>query len=187
MLRFLFGGLMGVSAFTVHEPPLPSGGVSNLERAESLFFVRDGFSWRAAFFSPFYLLVRGEWRALLAYVAVAAVLILLLSAVGAKPDWMVWMFVLLNVVTGFEASELKRWSLDRAGWHEIGSVSGRGREEAERRFFEAWMPTLSDGPAFAAITPRGSAVSPDSAIETRMEAALNRLSRRLRERFAVKK
>jgi hypothetical protein len=187
MLRRLLGGLMGVSAFTVHEPPLHAGGSSRMERAESLLFVRDGFSWRAALFSPFYLLVRGEWRALAAYIGVATVLALLLSATGAKSDWIVWMFVLLNLITGFEASELKRWSLDRAGWQEVGSVSGRGHEEAERRFFEAWLPTLADRPSHAHGVPVSFVVSPEADLETRMEAAAKRLSQRLRERFAIKK
>jgi hypothetical protein len=187
MLRMLFGGLMGVSAFTVHAPPLGGGGLSRIERAEGLLFVRDGFSWRAALFSPFYLLVRGEWRALAAYVVVATVLSLLLSAVGAKSDWIVWTFVLLNLLTGFEASELKRWSLDRAGWQEVGSVSGRGRDEAERRFFEAWLPTLADAAPSAEGAPHVPVVSPEAGVEARMEAAVKGLSQRLRERFAIKK
>jgi hypothetical protein len=186
MLRYLFSGLAGVAAFTVHEPPSP-GGESRIARAESLLFIRDGFCWRAALFSPFYFLFRGEWRALAAYAAAAVVLILLLSAIGAQSDWIVWTFVLLNLIAGFEASELRRWSLDRAGWREVGSVMGRGREEAERRFFEAWMPTLAANPppseGGAAL---GAAVSPDSDIETRMEAAVKRLSQRLRQKFAVK-
>lgn len=189
MPRMLLGGLMGVSAFTVHEPPSVAG-LSRVERAESMLFVRDGFSWRAALFSPFYLLLRGEWRALAAYIAVATVLIVALSAAGAKSDWIVWMFVLLNMITGFEASELKRWSLDRAGWQEVGSVSGRGREEAERRFFEAWFPTLpADPPEHAGLSANGRHGGagpwspPADDTTSRIEAAVRGLSARLRSKY----
>ena len=41
--------------FTVHEPPSPPP--DRLERAESLVFVKDGFSWTAALFGPVWLLV----------------------------------------------------------------------------------------------------------------------------------
>lgn len=187
MLRYLLSGLAGVAAFTVHEPPSGGGPASRLERAERLLFVRDGFSWRAALFSPFYLLIRGEWLALALYAIAALALVALLSLIGAKADWIAWSFVLLNVVVGFEASEIKRWSLGRAGWQEVGSVSGRGRDEAERRFFEAWMPTLAEAAPPHAGDNAGRIAVPETAdIETRMEAAVRRLAARLRERFAVK-
>ena len=113
MLGMLVNGMARVSAFTVHEPPQDGG--TKLERAEHLLFVRDGFSWRAAVFGPFYLLVRGEWLALAAYVAASLALIAILVASDARADWFVWVFLLLNIVTGFEVSELKRWSLGRRG------------------------------------------------------------------------
>lgn len=182
MLRLLLDGIARVSAFTVHEPPQISG--TRLERAESLLFVADGFSWRAALFSPFYLLVRGQWLALAAYAAAAVVLWVLLAAAGAGNEWFTLIFIVLNVIAGFEASELKRWSLGRAGWQEIATVSGRGQEDAERRFFEAWLPSVPDQ------TPgerHSGAFTPDGFDTTsRVEASVRRLSERLRGKFATK-
>jgi hypothetical protein len=178
MLRWLLNGMARVSAFTVHEPP-ESGGTP-FERAESLAFVEDGFSWLAALFAPIYLIVRGEWLALAAYTVAALVLMSILSLVGASDNWIGWMFLLLNIVTGFELSAFKRWSLSRAGWREIATVSGRGREEAERRFFEDWLPVVSsDGAAIGALAHR--ATKPD--LETRVEDAVQRLAGRLRAKF----
>jgi hypothetical protein len=184
MLYWLFNGMARVSAYTVHQPPHAGG--TKLERAESLLFVADGFSWRAALFSPFYLLVRGEWLALAAYAAAALVLAGILELAGAREDWFVWMFILLNVVTGFELSELKRWSLGRAGWQEIATVSGRGQEEAERRFFDVWLPTISaDTPVIG--VERHSTVGPWSSplndTTSRIETAVRRLSERLRSKY----
>ena len=47
----------------------------------------------------------------------------------------------LNLLIGFEADTLRRWALDRKGWHMLGSVSGRTVDECERRFFDGWLPS----------------------------------------------
>lgn len=183
MLGWLFFGTARVAAFTVHEPP-HSGGTP-LERAESLVFVRDGFSWRAALFSPFYFLVRGEWLGLAAYVGAALVLAGILALTEAQPDWTAWIFVLLNIIAGFEANELKRWALTRRGWQEIATVSGRGREEAERRFFDAWLPTVPSDTS-SGVPGNGPWSSPSDDLTSRVEASVQRLAARLRSRFAIK-
>ena len=62
----------------------------------------------AAIFGPFYLLFRGEWRALAIYVVVAdGCWPRVLQALGAKPDWIGWAMLLLNIVVGLEMSELQ--------------------------------------------------------------------------------
>ena len=43
--------------FTVHEPPNPPA--DRIDRAESLVFIKDGFSWIAALFAPLWLLATG--------------------------------------------------------------------------------------------------------------------------------
>lgn len=185
MLRWLFSGIGRVSGFSIHEPP--HTGSTKLERAESLVFVGDRFSWRAAFFGPLYFLMRGEWLSLAAYAAAVLVLAAILTLAGAETDWIVWIFILLNVVAGFEASDLKRWSLHRAGWEEIATVSGRDREEAERRFFDAWLPTLpAETPGRGTTVRAGPWSSPANDTTSRIEAAVQRLATRLRSRFAVK-
>ena len=45
--------------FTVHEPPDPPA--DRIDRAERLAFVRDGFSWSAALFTPVWLLAHRLW------------------------------------------------------------------------------------------------------------------------------
>jgi len=177
MLRWLLNGMSRVTAFTVHEPPQP--GDTTLERAESLVFVEDAFSWRAALFGQLYFIFRGEWFGLAVYIAAALVLSGVLYLVGADARWLIWMLIFLNIVAGFEANQLKRWALTRAGWREIATVSGRGQEEAERRFFEAWLPTASG----AGLT-RASVSSPTPRdLETRVEDAVHRLAERFRAKF----
>jgi hypothetical protein len=182
-MGWLLLGSSGVSSYTVHERP--GVGATRLERGEELVFVKDGFSWGAALLGPFYFALRGQWLGLLAYIAAAVVLSLVLTAVGAEDDWISWAFLLLNIVAGFEANELKRWSLARAGWREIGTVSGAGLEEAERRFFEAWLPGV---PAVSPDHERWLlAGHTDPALEHRFEHAketVGRIARRIRRKLA---
>lgn len=196
MLGALLSRPSRMAAYTVHAPPRAAG-LPDAELAESLVFVRDGFSWMAAIFSPVYLLVRGEWRALALYLAVATAIVLVLQAIGAKPDWTGWALLLLNVVTGFEMSELRRWSLGGGGWQQIATVNGAGQDEAERRFFETWLPRrpTSAEPAQtmqpAAIPSAGApyaiphaSTPPSATVQT--QRAVDSLAARLRKQFALK-
>ena len=47
--------------------------------------------------------------------------------------------ILISLLIGFEAGTLRRFTLKRRGWENVGIVVGRGIEDAERRFFEAWI------------------------------------------------
>jgi hypothetical protein len=140
-----------VVVYTVHEPPSPPADrgerADRSERAEALVFIRDGFSWGAALVPSIWLILRGEWLALAAYTAAVAVLAGVLAALGAQADWVALSVLAFNVLFGFEASELRGWLLARSGWRQIATVSGKTREECERRFFDAWLegePLTSD-------------------------------------------
>jgi Protein of unknown function (DUF2628) len=125
--------------FTVHEPPNPPA--DRIERADKLVFIKDGFSWMAALFAPLWLLVHRLWWALLGYVLAVAVLHLLAHLGGLSESSTGLMTFALNLLVGFEADTLRRWALDRKGWHMLGSVSGRTVDECERRFFDGWLPS----------------------------------------------
>jgi hypothetical protein len=127
-----------VAVYTVYEPP--NAPADRVDRAEALTFIRDGFSWGAALVPPVWFALRGEWLALALYTAAALILGYGLTAAGAQPNWVALVLFVFNLLLGFEADTLRRWSLARAGWREIGAVSGRNRDECERRFFEGWLP-----------------------------------------------
>ena len=124
--------------FTVHEPPHPPA--DRIDRAESLVFVKDGFSWLAALFSPIWLLVYRLWWPLLGYVVLSLIFELVRWSGIVDSDWISLAYIGLHLLIGFEADTLRRWSLDRSDWHTLGSVSGRNAAECERRFFEEWLP-----------------------------------------------
>ena len=124
---------------TVHEPADPPA--DRIDRAESLAFVKDGFSWIAAVFAPIWLLVHRLWWPLLGYIVLSSLFELARWGSIVDADWISLAFIGLHLLIGFEADSLRRWSLDWNGWRTLGSVSGRNAAECERRFYEGWLPT----------------------------------------------
>jgi hypothetical protein len=125
--------------YTVHEPPSPPA--DRIDRAESLVFVKDGFSWLALLFAPLWLLAHRLWWPLLGYVLVSGALQVAARLTALDPGWVGLAGFTINLLLAFEADTLRRWSLGRRGWRTIGTVSGRTVAECERRFFDAWLPS----------------------------------------------
>ena len=170
------------AAYTVHEPPEIEGTLP--ERAERLVFVADGFSWMAALFGPFYLAVKREWIALALYVAALVTLVNVLNLAGMEEQWISWSLLLLNVILGFEMSDIRRRSLRRAGWSELGTVTGDAVEDAERRFFDGWLAAAppsgetGEGAEAPASPPGPSHAAPHHDAVSRADTLLRRLSSR---------
>ena len=133
--------------FTVHEPPNPPA--DRIDRAEKLEFVRDGFTWLAGFLPPVWMAFNRLWIALLVYLLALFALTLLLRAFGVDQSMIGLITLAANIVIGFEADSIKRWTLERRGWGELGTVTGRNRAECVRRFFDSWLvqqPMLRSSP-----------------------------------------
>jgi hypothetical protein len=63
-------------------------------------------------------------------------------------------------LVGFEAGTLRRFTLQRRGWRNAGTVSGGRLEDAELRFFDTWLrqtPRRNGVPA--ATSPGASAMA----------------------------
>src|SRR6185503_6023109 len=110
------------------------------DRAETLVFVKDGFSWAAALFAPLWLIVHRLWWPLLGYAVVTGAMQLPQLLFALDQRWLGLTLFALHLLIGFEADTLRRWRLEQRGWHTIGTVSGRTPAECERRFFDAWLP-----------------------------------------------
>jgi hypothetical protein len=122
--------------YTVHEPPnAPS---DRIDRAERLAFVKDGFSWTAAVFTPIWLIVHRLWWPLLGYILLFGLCAWLGSLFAS--GWSSLATLALHLLIGLEAGTLRRWGLQRRGWRTVGSVTGRTADECERRFFDMWLP-----------------------------------------------
>lgn len=149
--------------YTVHETANPPA--DRLDRAEGLRFVRDGFTWSAALLGALWLIWRGFWLALIGYLLVVTVVSFGGKALGLSDQSVMLALIGVNLLLGFEADTIERWTLGRRGWQMVGSVSGRDIGECERRFFDAWLP---DQPMFRPETLSVSEITGSGTPSTRL-------------------
>ena len=122
-----------MAVFTVHEPP-PSGDL--MRDAERVTFVRDGFSWLAFLFPLLWLLWHRMWLVLVLWIAAIVIVQWAASLLGEPAPLLA--AVVSALVMGFEASSLRRWTLERRRFRFAGVVTGADRSDCERRFFADW-------------------------------------------------
>lgn len=126
-----------MSVYTVHEPPLRAAEVS--ADPQRFMFVRDGFYFWAFLLTPLWMIWHRLWLVLVLYLVLAIGLETALHIFGA-PGWVIALAgVLISLLIGLEAGTLRRFTLRRRRWQNVGIVSGRGVEDAERRFFDGWV------------------------------------------------
>lgn len=151
--------------YSVHEPPLR--GPDPLPDAECFIFVRDGFYFRAFLFAPLWMIWHGMWLVLAGTVIVSAVVETALVALGASAAGISIVALLISLLVGLEASTLRRFTLNRRGWRNVGIISGDDLEDAERRFFATWVHELPS----ARVTPTAAppaAPEPEAAAAPRL-------------------
>ena len=149
-----------MAVYTVHEPPLRSGAVA--PDPERFVFVRDGFNFWAFLLTPPWLIWQRLWLVLLIYLVATVGVAQAIHYAGGGALARLLAMTLISFLIGLEASTLRRFTLARRGWRNVGLVSGINMEAAERRFFNDWgaagpgrasgsasnPPSLSPAPAF---------------------------------------
>jgi Protein of unknown function (DUF2628) len=126
-----------MSVYTVHEPPLRA--TTALPDAERFVFVRDGFYFWAFLVTVLWMLWHRMWLVLLIYVAGVAGVETALRYSGVSNFVLGIVALLISLLIGIEAGTLRRFTLARRGWKQVGVVSGDGLEAGEWRFFDAWI------------------------------------------------
>jgi hypothetical protein len=130
-----------MATYTVHEPPLRED--ESATDPERFVFVRDGFYIWAFALTPLWMLRHRLWLVLLGYVLLTVAINVALALAGAAMAVAFVVGALVSLLVGFEAASLRRWTLRRRGWANVGVVVGDDVETAERRFFEAWVKSES--------------------------------------------
>jgi hypothetical protein len=159
-----------MAVYTVHQPPAHHA--DPLPDAERIVFVRDGFSFWAFLVAPIWMLWHRMWLVLLGYVVVLGAVDTALAVIGASRTAMSVIGLFIALLIGLEASTLRRFSLRRRRFRNVGVVSGGGREDAERRFFGTWpdearlggaagMPPAAPPPVPAASPSAHGSHTPD--------------------------
>ncbi len=145
--------------YTVHEPGIPAKSLE--ERADDTVFIEEGFTWWGFFFAPVWLLFNALWFEFIGAVLLAAVTGSMLAQLGLKDQAPAIAYFLLMLIVGFEGNGLRRWRLERKGYVYLASAAGHSLEECERRFFDAWLPSVAPRhpkpePRPASTSARGS-------------------------------
>lgn len=131
-----------MAVYTVHEPPLKRD--ETAPDPERFAFVRDGFAFWAFVLGPLWMLRHRLWLVFTCYVVLTIALQFGLHAIGASPTVTVAVSLLIALLVGLEAATLRRFTLARRGWKNVGIVVGDDLDGVERRFFDAWVDMPRD-------------------------------------------
>jgi hypothetical protein len=136
--------------YSVFEPPVLPGTLE--EDAQSLVFVRHGWSLAALFVPLIWMVVRRLWWVLLGYV----LLIVAIQALSFAVPVLVTagLSAALAIIVMVEAGQLRLESMTAKGYREIAVLEARDQKEAERIFFTQWLAERTDAqPVHAARGP----------------------------------
>jgi Protein of unknown function (DUF2628) len=140
-----------MAVYTVHEPPsLAADDAAEFDRFK---FVRDGFSFWAFLFGPFWMAWHGLWLVLICYLVIMGGFDAAMMGLGVSPAEVFVAGVLIALLVGLEAATLRRFTLARRGWRYVGLASGESQEAAERRFFTAWARDRAAKPPAPSMPP----------------------------------
>jgi hypothetical protein len=156
-----------MAVYTVHEPP-PKRYEDSAE-PDRFAFVRDGFSFWACVLGPIWMLRHRMWLVLLGYVVLVVAIELGLDQLRVSSSVSLTVGLLLALLIGFEAGTLRRFTLGRRKWTNVGVVVDDDLETAERRFFDAWTkheilpsrPSTSSSVPLSVPPPRQPGAGPD--------------------------
>jgi hypothetical protein len=130
-----------MASYSMHLPP--GGAARRLEDVDRLVFVREGFSWLAFLFPVLWLLWHRMWLPLLGYLLVVLLFRFGGDAFGVSEMGMTLAALMAQLLFGFEANALRRWSLVRKGWSMQAVVEGRNHLAAEVRALGLWLEGAS--------------------------------------------
>ena len=120
---------MAAKLYTVHFSPFGSGPDRDTR------FVKEGFSWAAFVFGPFWAFYHRLWFAGLILMAALAALAAAGEFFGLDPVADTAFGLGISLLIGFEGPDLLRKKLEGRGMPERGIASGRNLVEAERDWF----------------------------------------------------
>ncbi len=145
-----------MAIYTVHQPlPRKFEGSPDPER---FAFVRDGFSFWAFLFGPLWMLRHRMWLVLIGYVPLVIAIAVALRVTGSTEGVRAFVAFMLMMLVGMEAGTLRRFTLGRRGWRNVGVIVGDDRQSAEQRFFDSWvhgetLAPLAEGPTARPLSP----------------------------------
>ena len=116
------------------------------DEPEKSVFVKDGLSAPALLFTVLWALWHRMWVVAAIMLALMAALTLAVQSAGLNEAVAVAIDIALGFLIGLEAATLRSWSLQRAGFAEVGVIEASSQENAELKYFHAVAPpdTVAD-------------------------------------------
>jgi hypothetical protein len=108
-----------------------------LKNGAEPILVREGFSWGALFFGPFWLAAHRAWIA--AAISLAAYVLL---AVLAPDPVRGILAVALTVILGLAGNDFRRWALENRGYLLVHVLAAGNRDDAFMRLL-SYRPDLA--------------------------------------------
>ncbi|WP_051242057.1 DUF2628 domain-containing protein [Stappia stellulata] len=139
-----------MTIYTVLIPPDTRLEALREKDIERIAFIKEGFCWPALFFAVIWMLFRRLWLVVIVYLVLALLLEFVTRQIGGVAPLLGGF--LFAVLVALEANGLRRWTMERRGWHFVATVEGSTLADAEQRFFSA-LSARQTMPAPAAPAP----------------------------------
>ena len=98
--------------------------------------VKEGFCWPAFFFTGLWALATRLWLVALGLIGLELVWASLAMELALPPLTELLISFGLALIIGWVANDLRRWTLFRRGYTEVGVVIAASNDEAMQRFFD---------------------------------------------------
>ena len=137
---------MTVNVYTVHvhERTASASAAPSAFNEPDVVLVPEGFSLWAFLFGPLWALTHRLWMAaIILFLGPLAIIQMLVWLSGPGPVVTGALALAAAMLSGLEAFDLWRWTLDRHGYKFDETVIGECLEDAERRYFEDHHLTLA--------------------------------------------
>jgi uncharacterized protein DUF2628 len=121
-----------MTVYSIFEKPQGKAAKNRVPQVIPPVAVPERFSWTAALLPPVFALLNGLWLLLVFWIALVAGLYYIARVIG--DDAAIWLYVLVALFMGFEASAFRRDGLLARGFIWRGDLIAAGEDIAQRDF-----------------------------------------------------
>jgi Protein of unknown function (DUF2628). len=101
-----------------------------------VILIREGFNWYAFLFAGLWALWSRLWLVAAGLIALELVWAAIATRFDVDPLFQAATSFGLALIVGWAANDLRRWTLFRRGYTEVGVVAARDDDQAMQRFFD---------------------------------------------------
>ena len=135
----------------------PNGDISG---DPDVVLIKEGFCWPALFIPLLWLLYRGQFWGLLAYLGLTVGLSAVAYGAGLNETAVLLLLLALSLLVAAQANDWRRWRLSAKGYELVTVVAAGNLRRAEEIFFYHHWEDPNAAPAAAAVPLPASALTP---------------------------